>query len=297
MTIFKMIWPIAVLMIWCTEPAAGQQTIIPLYKGKAPGSEKWNWKEVQTEKSAWGPSIAYNVTSPTLTVYLPEAGKSTGAAIVLAPGGAFFQLSVEEEGRDVAKWLNSLGITVFMLKYRLAHTKGDNPMAGIFSLLSKDNAEAWQNFNEAGRLATLDGLNAMEYVRRHAGEYQLDSGKLGMLGFSAGGAVTLSVLYKAEEKNRPDFAGAIYSSDISPEETEAPQYKVPIFLAVASDDSFNLVPVSIAAYQKWQMAKQSAELHIYEKGGHGFALKKQDLPSDAWAAAFEKWLRFNKIIP
>ncbi len=284
------------LLMSCQPPASSQEVVIPLYEGKAPGSEKWNWKEVQTQKSILAPAIAYNVTSPTLTVFRPVAGKSTGAGVVLAPGGGFFQLSVEEEGSEVAKWLNDLGITVFMLKYRVVHSKGDNPMAGLFSLFTKDSTETWKKMNEVVRLSGQDGLKAMEYVRSHAKEYNLDANKLGMLGFSAGGSVTLSVLYRAEEKNRPNFAAAIYTSDLNPNNGLAPNYKVPIFLAAASDDSFGLAPVSILTYEKWQKAKQSAQLHIYEKGGHGFALKKQNLPSDAWAKSFEAWLRFNKII-
>ncbi|WP_343556249.1 alpha/beta hydrolase [Sphingobacterium sp.] len=197
----------------------------------------------------------------------------------------------------MAKWLNDLGITVFMLKYRTVHSEGDNPMAGLFSLFTKDSTETWQKMNEVAHLAGQDGLKAMEYVRSHSKEYNLDTNKLGLLGFSAGGSVVLSVLYQAEEKNRPDFAAAIYTSDFNTNNKMAPSYKVPIFLAAASDDSLGLTPVSITTYQKWIKAKQSAELHIYEKGGHGFALKKQNLSSDSWTCSFEEWLRLNKIIP
>jgi acetyl esterase/lipase len=290
---------LSVIIISCTKPATSptSQEVISLYNGKAPGSENWDWKEVQREKSIWGPAIAFNITNPTLTVYRPPAGKDNGVGMIIAPGGGFFFVSVEEEGKDVAKWLNDLGITVFMLKYRVVHSKDNDPNSGFMSLLSKDSANTWKQVHEVGKLAGQDGLKAMEHVRSNASKYNLNKNKIGFMGFSAGGAVTLSVLYQAEEKNRPNFAASIYGAEIWPLNAPVPQQKTPIFLAAASNDPFNVVPISLSTYQKWLKAKQSAELHIYESGGHGFGVKKQNLPSDAWTKSFEDWLRFNKIIP
>src|SRR4029078_4449937 len=101
--------------------AGNAQKVIQLYDGKAPGSERWNWEERENSKNMWNTKMVYNVVQPTLTVSLPPAESATGTAVIVAPGGAFHTLSIESEGIDVAKWLNTKGVAAFVLKYRVVH--------------------------------------------------------------------------------------------------------------------------------------------------------------------------------
>ena len=120
------------LLLWVSVSNA--QQVIPLYSGKAPGSEKWDWKEAEMNSDIWQTRVVYNVATPTLTVYLPPAGNANGTAVVVCPGGAFHALSIDSEGIDVAKWLNSKGVTAFVLKYRAlyfnAHANCLSPSCG-----------------------------------------------------------------------------------------------------------------------------------------------------------------------
>jgi acetyl esterase/lipase len=110
------------------------------------------------------------------------------------------------------------------------------------------------------------------------------------MGFSAGGTLTMSVLYTADEASRPNFVAPIYAYERAILGSEVPTARTPIFLAAASDDPLGLAPHSVAIYQKWLEAGQPTELHMYERGGHGFGMRTQGLPSDRWIEAFERWL-------
>jgi enterochelin esterase-like enzyme/acetyl esterase/lipase len=270
------------------------QKVIPLYEGKAPGSETWDWPE--SSKKMGNNTIAYNVTTPEITAYIPHALNSTGTAVIIAPGGAFHILSMDSEGVEVAKYLNSKGIAAFVLKYRLARIFTDDPFKEVmgkmsnFKTLDEENAPIIP-------LAMNDGFEAVKYVRSHAKEMNIDPNRIGMIGFSAGATVTMSVVYNANEEARPNFVAPIYAYENAIIGSNIPAQKTPIFVAVASNDQLGFMPQSINIYKKWQDAKQPAELHIYEKGGHGFGMNKTSITADAWPEHFVNWLKMQKLMP
>ena len=125
----------AVIILFCLL-CANAQEVIPLYEGQAPGSESWDWDEATYKNDLFNLNIVYNVSNPTLTAFLPDEGKANGTAIIVAPGGAFHILSIDNEGYAVAKWLNSKGIAAFVLKYRLVKSETENPVAELIPLMA-----------------------------------------------------------------------------------------------------------------------------------------------------------------
>lgn len=279
----------------CSTQCVYAQSIIKLYDGKAPGSEHWNWTEKSSSTNAFNTEILYNVTEPTITAYLPPKEVAIGTAVIIAPGGAFHILSMASEGKDVATWLNSKGIAAFVLKYRLSRLYTDHPTTELMGLMS--DFKKLDSINEPTiRLATQDGLTAMKYVRDHAKEFNIDPGKIGFMGFSAGGTLTMSVMYNASDENKPNFIAPVYAYEPAIIGHKIPETKTPIFVTVAGDDQLGMMPMSINIYKKWFDAKQPAELHIYEKGGHGFGMRKQNLPSDGWYDRFGEWLAMHGLL-
>ncbi len=270
------------------------QTSIKLYAGKAPGSETWNWSE-QKAANTPGNALLYNIVEPEILVYPAPKEIANGTSIVVAPGGAFHIISIENEGINVAKWLNDRGITAFVLKYRLVKMLTDNPfkelmtLMGDFKKLDSINAPVVE-------MAKNDGIEAMKYVRSRSKELNIDPQKIGFMGFSAGGTVTMSVMLSAPQELKPNFIAPIYLYKNAVVGNLMPTKATPIFVAVASDDQLGLMPHSIKLYQEWNAAKHPAELHIYEKGGHGFGIMKHNTSSDQWAADFENWLKVRGLI-
>ena len=268
--------------------AVAQQKVIQLYKGTAPGSESWSYNEKYDSVPA---PFVYNVSHPTLTVYLPDPSIANGTAIILCPGGGFFILDMKNASVDVAHWLNKKGITVFILKYRLAQSFTDKPVQELLSNMQKGNVD--EKTKPIIPLAINDGREAIKYLRTHAAEYGISSSSIGIIGFSAGAAVSdaTGISYTAE--SRPDFIGSFYGY-IPPEvDGPVPEDAPPMFLAAASDDQFKLHIKTVELYSKWIAAKRPAELHVYAKGGHGFGMRKQNIPTDSWTDRFADWLTVN----
>ncbi len=269
------------------------QQVIALYNGKAPGSEKWNWSE--REISADIGRIIMDVSTPSLTAFLPA--KPNGTAIIVAPGGAFHILAFDLEGTEVARRLNEKGITAFVLKYRVVHDDPAHPENGLRKLMETKNFKRLDSINApVVPLAMQDGLTAVKYVRSHAAEYKIDPTKIGFMGFSAGGTVTMSVVYNATDANRPNFVAPIYAYEGAIIGSAVPSAKTPIFIAAASDDDLGLASHSVHIYSKWFDANQPAELHMYESGKHGFGTKKQNLPVDSWMERFYDWLITHSLM-
>ena len=268
------------------------QQVIQLYNGKAPGSEKWNWDEREIKVDIG--TILFDVSKPSLTVFLPS--NPNGIAVIVAPGGAFHALAYDLEGTEVAKRLNAKGITAFVLKYRLVHDDPAHPENSIGNLMATQNFKKLDSLNAPViPLALQDGIAAVKYVRQHAGEYKIDPNKIGFMGFSAGGTLTMSVVYSATDDSRPNFVAPIYAYENAIIGSKVPSIKTPIFIAAASDDDLGLATHSVHIYLKWFAAKQPAELHMYEKGKHGFGTKKQDLPVDSWMERFFDWLQKQEL--
>lgn len=279
------------LLVSFSVLVTAQQKVIPLYPGAAPGSESWTWNEAENDNNAWRTKAVYNVSRPTLTVFRPDSMASTGTAVIIAPGGAFHALSINNEGFDVANWLVKKGVTCFVLKYRLARSLTTDPIAEMSAIWGKPAFDS--AIKATVPFSVADGKNAVAYVRAHSAEYGIDPKKIGIMGFSAGGTVAASVAFNYNASNRPDFVAPIYPFFPPDMVKNIPADAPPMFIVAASNDGLNLAPHSVNLYQQWLAAKHSAELHMYSKGDHGFGMRVQHLPSDTWIERFGDWLRLN----
>jgi len=271
-------------------PSTQAQKMIPLYSGKAPGSESWTWQEGLNTQNPFQTPVAYNVVDPSLTAYFPAPDKATGTAVIIAPGGAFHTLSVESEGSKVAEWLAQRGIAAFVLKYRLVRSLTDQP---VQELLAKMND--FKKLDEINapvvKLAVADGLQATRIVRQNAKAWGIDPTKIGFMGFSAGGTVTASVALSSDQASRPNFIAPIYLYGGAVLGNSIPTTPMPMFVAVAADDELGLMPHSLRIYEQWIQAKQPAELHVYPKGGHGFGMHQKNITTDTWIERFAEWMK------
>jgi acetyl esterase/lipase len=277
-----------------------QQQVIPVWPGVAPGSENWTQKEDTTALPplAAGGRLIRNVTQPTLTAFLPNPSIANGTAVIVCPGGGFHFLSWESEGTEVAKWLSARGIAAFVLKYRLVDTGPTEEdfrksVAALFSSVGKGDSLP-ESMRKVAPLAIADGRQAMKVVRQHASEWGIAPDRTGIMGFSAGGIVTMGVVMEHDSDSRPSFAGAVYGAGIS-EGPAAPAEATPLFILCANDDPIAAVG-SVATYSKWKAAGYPVELHMYSKGGHGFGMNKQGLPTDHWIERFGDWLEEQGLL-
>jgi acetyl esterase/lipase len=277
-------------LVFFLAPLAAAQDVIPLYPGAGtpPGSTPENYPEKQYFSKSWNTEVVANVTKPTLTVFKPSAELNNGTAMVICPGGGFMALSITTEGTDAAKYLAAKGVTTFVLKYRLAHTGEE--ATEEFAALFADRKKFQETVGNVIPLSIADGLAAVTYVRKHASDWGVSPDRVGIMGFSAGGTVAAGVAFRYAPDGRPAFAAVIYGAagrllDV-PVPTDAP----PMFIAAATDDNLGLAPDSVALYEKWTSAHKPAELHMYEKGAHGFGMRKQNLPTDHWIERFTDWL-------
>lgn len=280
----------AILALGTSTPAAEEKEV-RLYDGPAPGSESWKHTERQIKIGSGQTRVIFNVAQPTLTVFQPQAGSASGTGVVICPGGAFCMLCIDHEGYEVARHLTAQGVTCFVLKYRLLPCTTDNPMR------EASGSDFLQKVAPIVKLALADGLAAMTHVRTHARDYGVHPDRIGIMGFSAGGAVAASVAYNYTAQTRPDFVAPIYPPhDLALKGGGVRADAPPLFVAAASDDQFGLAPQSVAMYQAWLAAKRPAELHLYAKGGHGFGMNKQSLPCDTWADRFVDWLQMQGLL-
>ena len=289
----KLFLIIALVAGTCTAYA---QKIYNIWPGAAPGSENWDWHiEKDSIELPPGDMLVYNVAQPTLTFFPADTTVANGTCVIICPGGSFCYLHINTEGADVAKWLNKIGVSAFVLNYRLVHSETNMPMKEK-DQRAKDTALAQKLFTALVPLAIADGKQAIAYVRNNAAAFDIAPNKIGIMGFSAGGTVATAAAFDYTAVNRPDFVAPIYAY-VPPTLPMVMQKDTPpAFIAAASDDDLHLVPMSINLYNKWLTAGIGAELHIYQKGGHGFGMKKKDLPVDTWINRFGDWLQSQKLL-
>ncbi len=183
-------------------------------------------------------------------------------------------------------------MTAFVLKYRLARTGEDATQE--FTALYADKRKFRETvLSKVVPLAVADGLAAVTYVRQHASEWGVSPDRVGIVGFSAGGMVTAEVALHYLPEGRPAFVAPIYAGGEISKDVSVPADAPPMFVAAATDDSLGLAPDSIALFERWTGAQKSAELHMYAKGGHGFGMRKQNLPTDHWIDRFADWLELQ----
>ncbi len=301
------------------QSSLGPQTIPPtgeslrpttrLWPGKAPGSEDWTYKERVTEGPG-GTKTYYNVVDPTLTVFLPEPQKASGAAIVVCPGGAMRMVAISEHD-TTAEWLNSKGIAAFILKYRLVpdsppaagRSAAPAPRSGLpggrgNELSFKEILDRHGNANPAPEnpeqvkiigMAIADGQQAIRLLRRDAAKYHLDPKRIGIMGFSAGGGVAVGTAVMDSSDGYPDFVATIYGPSLV--DVSVPKQAAPLFIAVM-DGHFNVTHGCAALFTLWQEAGRPVEIHVYD---HAYG-PASGMPVSNWTDRLYEWLRARKII-
>ena len=261
-----------------------QPAVVSIWPDGAPGSEAWEDNEAEIIKQDWGTPVVHNVTQPSLTVYPAQIPNSP--AVIVAPGGGFRFLMIETEGRKVAEWLCSHGITACLLKYRLIPT-GSEPWNDPPES-SSDRTAMMARIRSVEEMAHADGQQALRIVRQRAAEWGVDPKKVGIMGFSAGGVVASMTALEFTPDTRPDFAAVIYGAMFR--EYVIPAGAPPLFLAVAQDDDL-ASGHTVRMYNAWKAARLPVEMHIYASGNHGFGMRKLGLPCDTWIERFEDWLK------
>lgn len=275
---------VTVFLLHCVL-SFSQEQVIDLFNGPATGSENWDWQEGYIEQA----KIAYNIVNPTLTVYPAPQESATGAAVIICPGGGFHFLSMENEGYAVAQWLQNKGISAFVLKYRTEHCLTDDPIQEFMQ--KRPNSEKFnKDIEPVVAMGIADGKAAIAYVRGNAEQWGVHPDQIGIMGFSAGGTVTAGVMFTYDESSRPDFAAPIYPYVGSFGDPPVPDNAPPIFISGASDDFFGFQTHCTKLYNQWTDAGKSAELILYRKGGHGYGMRTQNLPTDHWIDRFYEWM-------
>jgi len=249
--------------------------VIPLYEGVAPGSEAWDWEENKAGNPRGLPMVQ-NVVKPVLMYYPPDSGTDVGTAMVIAPGGGFRNLMMSYEGVDIARYLNKLGVHAFVLKYRLIH-QGDSKK---------------QDGQDVRMLAAADGQQAVRLVRRCATDIGFDPNRVGMIGFSAGGGVTLASVFGPAD-GRPNFAVPVYTAGgMKPgSPIPVPENAPPLCIFTAANDQLIPWERSMELFAAWKEAGYVAEIHIFQTGRHGFVEKGGG--ADHFMDRLQEWMKVN----
>lgn len=286
---------VALLISGLSAVRAAEPAPIPLWPGVAPDEPKALPPEADqtkpTDALIAGRRIIKlgNVSTPTITIYRPDPAKDTGAAIVVCPGGGYNILAMDLEGTEVCDWLNSIGVTGVLLKYRVPSRPGQERYAA----------------------ALQDAQRAMGMVRQRAGEIGVDPKRIGILGFSAG--ASLSALLAGHHATRhyatidaadavscrPDFMVLIYPGGFIDEkrgDALRPEFIVakgdtpPAFISMAEDDPVG-VENALQYYLALKKAGVPAELHLYPTGGHGYGLRRSAHDATTWPERTADWLK------
>jgi acetyl esterase/lipase len=231
------------------------------------------------------------VTKPTITIYRPPKDKNNGAAALICPGGGYWNLYWQLEGEEVAEWLNTLGATGIILKYRVPRRPGEPEV-------------------EPARRPLQDSQRAMSLIRTRAKEWGIDPRRIGIIGFSAGGHLAVATATSFEKRSyetideidqascRPDFAIPIYSGYLKPKDKDelspgitVPPGTPPMFLAHGSEDIISPPEHSVVMYRALRQAGISAELHLYAGSAHDFGVRTNDHLCSAWTGSCAAWLR------
>ena len=283
-----MIRPLFVLFtlqtaVFAAELSKNLPQAVPLWENGAPGSEARKTEPEQVE----GSNVC-NIHNPTITPFVPAAEKSTGTAVIICPGGGHSKLCLGHEGYALAEWFKERGIAAFVLKYRLAREKGS-------TYTIQDHAMA-------------DARRAIRLIRSRAAEWHIQTDRLGILGFSAGGELAAFAAMKNDpgqkdaadpierQPSRPDFQALIYpgTSGLFNAEKGMP----PLFIAAGYSDRPDISEGMATLYLKYKAAGVKAEMHMYANAGHGFGYKPDAKPSAAarWPERFTEWLTDSGLL-
>lgn len=239
----------------------------------------------QWERDPEAGRLVWNVADPALIPVLPAKGKRTGVAIIVAPGGSFERLYIDTEGFDIARRLAARGISAFVLKYR---TKPLPRTAAEIAAMPRTAPVDEPPHPEAKPEAVADAQAAVRYLREHAAQLHIDPTKIGFVGFSAGAMTTLAVGVTADRAARPDFIAPIYGPLwLRPVPLDAP----PMFTALALDDPIFGAGEELPLIQAWRDAKRPINVHLYHRGGHGFATNSKAEAPKLWFEEMFAWMK------
>jgi acetyl esterase/lipase len=256
-------------------------------------SPKLDRKQVEVTEST---RLVTNVTKPTLTIYQPAKDRNTGTTMLICPGGGYWDLYWQLEGEEVAQWLNSIGVTGIILKYRVPR-RPDEPKG------------------EPAHRPLQDAQRAVSLVRSNADKWGINPKQIGMVGFSAGGHLAIATATSFEKRTyepvddvdkiscRPDFAIGIYSGYLKAKDKDEiavglhiPVGTPPIFLAHGGDDIISPPEHSVLMYLALRKAGIPAELHIYATAAHDFGVRPSEHPCSTWTQACAAWLRYQGLL-
>jgi acetyl esterase/lipase len=292
----RVVWTVAWLCLAGPVSAGEGPQVVELWPGKAPEergtigpeTQLMSKQSVKTQVEITEPSrLITNVTKPTLTIYRPAKDKDTRAAVIICPGGGYWNLFWQIEGEEVAEWLNTLGVTGIVLKYRVPR-RSDEPK-GV-----------------PARRPLQDAQRAVSLVRSKAGDWGLDPERVGIIGFSAGGHLAIAAATSFEQRTyepvdeidkvscRPSFAIPVYSGylkELLEKGMKVPARTPPVFLVHGSEDLISTPEHSALMYLALKRAGVSAELHIYARTAHDFGVRRSDRPYAGWTQACARWLQ------
>jgi acetyl esterase/lipase len=291
---------IVALCLAAPAPAADKPLVVDLWPGTPPDepgtigaeyvrpSPKLDRSQVEVTEST---RMITDVTKPTLTVYRPAKDKDSGTAVLICPGGGYWNLYWELEGEEVAAWLNSIGVTGILLKYRVPR-RPDEPKG------------------EPARRPLQDAQRAVSLVRSKAKEWGVHPDRIGIVGFSAGGHLAVATATSFEKRTyeavdavdkigcRPDFAIPVYSGYLKAKDRDelaagiiVPKGTPPMFIAHGGADPISEPAGSVLLYQALKRAGTSAELHVYATATHDFAVRASGRPCSKWTQSCADWLR------
>jgi len=290
---------VSFIVAWSAAGAA-EPLVVEIWPGKVPdesgniGAERFRMspaldrKQVEVTEPT---RMITDVTKPTLTIYRPPKEKDTGTAMLICPGGGYWNLYWELEGEEVATWLNSIDVTGIILKYRVPR-RPDEPKG------------------EPARRPLADAQRAVSLVRSRAAEWGIHPKRIGIVGFSAGGHLAMAAATSFDKRTyepiddidkiscRPDFAIPVYSGYLKAKDKDelAPGLRIPtgtppVFLAHGGDDIISPPEHSVLMYLALKRAGVPAELHIYATATHGFGVRQSDHPYSTWTESCANWLR------
>jgi len=268
------------------EPTQPGEVFLPTVAADVPDTEQWMMQD--------GLLGVRNVNKPTLVPVLP-AGPSTGAAMIVAPGGAFLGLAIDHEGWQVARWLANNGIAAFVLKYRVLPTPRDNEQFRTENIAMRSGKAA--SFAPPGNTpaeALADALAAIRHVREHADKYGVDPKRVGFMGFSAGGFLTRSVVERGGI-DAPDFAAPIYPNMAA---MSVPAQAPPMFVLIAADDFLLMREQGLPLVDSYRTAGAPLEFHLLANGGHGFGLAHgtSGKASEDWIELLHRWMGAIRVL-
>lgn len=279
---------LSVFVTIVTLPAA-EPLVIDLWPEGVPEPEGYQPPKIAVEEEKNGVKLIKLVTKPSITLYQPPADQATGTAVLVCPGGGYGVLAIEHEGTQVCEWLNSIGVTAALLQYRVPRRAK----------------------TESEQFPLADAHQAMSILRTRADEFAIKPDRIGILGFSAGGHLSVMTALKGSEiggaekpHTRPDFLIPVYPAYLTPgkdmdrlrPEIQITDKSPPICLIHAHNDGITAAG-SALLYLEYRKRQIPAEIHVYHDGGHGFGMRQSGLPVASWPQRVAEWMKSIGVLP